>query len=299
MKYLVGCLISMVTLSQLFVVAQTSEDPPFRLPDSVQMLSDEIYSEAEPLRLDLFSPKKGDGPFPAVIFISCAGWRAGTRSNFWRQGAYLAERGFVAATTGCRPAPGSRYPTQLNDALAGIRWLRTHAKEHKVDAERIAVAGGSAGGHIAALIGANRWNGSDWSGVPVNLRVRAAVIFNGVFDIPSYAASGISGVLPLVRINLTNLLGATSDENIALWRDASPLSHITAQAAPFLLLHGTNDTTVPYTQALDMQRALRAVGVGAELFTAEGAEHAFFNRPPWYEPTNIRMAEFLTDVFKR
>ena len=86
--------------------------------------------------------------------------------------------------------------------------------------------------------------------------------------------------------------------NSTLWKSAAPLNHVTSQAAPFLLLHGTNDTAVPYSHAVEMQRRLRAVGVVAELFTAEGATHGFFNSAPWFEPTTRRTAEFLLTVLK-
>ena len=295
MKHRAVYLITMVAAGHLTLAEQTTQNPPFRLPDSVQMLADEVYSQPEPLRLDLFSPRLANRPLPGIIFIACGGWTSGFKSGFWRQAAYLAERGFVAAATQCRPAPASRYPTQLNDAVAAIRWLRIHATDYNVDSTRIAVAGASAGGHLAALIGTNRWNGADWSEAPVEVRVGAVVVFNGVLDVPSFAAN----VAPaIVRTNLTAFLGATSDENKALWRHASPLEHVTTQAAPFLLLHGTNDQTVPYTQSLDMQRALRTAGVNVELFTAEGADHGFFGTPPWYESTTARMTEFLTSVFR-
>lgn len=198
--------------------------------------------------------------------------------------------GYVAATVEYRLAPAARFPAQLDDALAAVKWLRTHASKYRVDSKRIAVAGGSAGGHLASLLGMNSWNGTDWSGVSAEGRVQAVVAFNPVLDLrppatpPSPAEPG--------------LLGASFGENPSLWRDASPVSHVGKSAAPFLLLHGTGDELVPYAQSLTMQRLLQKAGVTAELFTADGAGHGFLNAAPWYEPTVARMQEFLDRILR-
>lgn len=262
------------------------------------MLPDLPYAapDSQVLRLDLFRPRSRKGPFPAIVFVHGGGYVAGglgAKSQFWRQSVYLAERGFVAATIGWRRAPsdsssGARYPAALNDAQAAVRWLRAHSKEYNVDVQRIAIAGGSSGGHIAALVATNLWSGADWSGASVDARVQAAVIFNGVLDVPGSRAGA----------NLGEFLGKNYRADSALWKSASPTQHVTSQAAPFLLLHGTNDRSIPYAHAVEMQRRVRAVGVRAELFTADGADHGFFNSSPWYEPATKRMAEFLLEILK-
>jgi acetyl esterase/lipase len=274
--------------------AQNAQNPPFVIPDSVQMLSDIVYatSATGPLKVDLFVPRQSTGPVPGIVFIACGGWRMGNKSQFWRQSAYLATRGFVSGATQCRPSPGTLFPDQVNDATTAVRWLRDHSKEYGIDIDRIAIAGASAGGHLAALVGTNRWSGTDWSGAAPNTRVRAAVVFNGVFDAPGFDQQSI------VRTNLTTVLGAAQNDNPSLWLTASPLHHVTAGAASFLLLHGTNDVTVPYEQSLAMQRRLLAAGVKVELFSAEAVGHGFFNRPPWYEPSLTAVAEFLNRVFR-
>jgi acetyl esterase/lipase len=293
-KFLASCLVSLVVAHAIVLIAQTN--PPFRLPDSVRMLPDVLYNQPDRLRLDLFSPEPITNPAPAILFVVCGGWRGGIRSNVWRQAVYLAERGVIAAVTDCRPAPASQHPTQLNDAVSAIAWLRAHAKDYKIDPETIAVAGASAGGHLAALVGMNRWNGSDWSGAPPQMRVIAVVAFNAVLDVPRFGEPDAPAV---PRTNLSALLGSAPDRDPERWRAASPRHHVTPAAAPFLLLHGTHDEVVPYAQSVDMQRVLREAGVEAELFTADGGAHGFFNSPPWYGPTTTRMGEFLMRIFKR
>jgi pectinesterase len=92
---------------------------------------------------------------------------------------------------------------------------------------------------------------------------------------------------------VTEFLGCTYTEKPELWAEATPLTHVDKNSAAFLFLHGTGDKTVPYQQSLDMMNKLKAAGVEAELFTAEGAAHGFFNRPPWFEPTLARMEKFF------
>jgi acetyl esterase/lipase len=284
----------LMPLLLLSAVASTGQsvDPAFEVPDTVQMVREIAYAraEAEALALDLFVPRQGAGPFPGVVFVSCGGWITGAKSQFWRQGAYLAERGVAAATTQCRPAPATRFPAQLNDVVAAVRWLRSHASNYNIDPRRIAVAGASSGGHLAALVGSNLWNGVEWSGAPPDARVQAAVVFNGVLDVRAFVIPSI------VRTNLTTFLGSSLEQSEATWLAASPAHHVSAAAAPFLLLHGTDDAMVPYSQSVEMQRRLRVAGVKAELFTADGAAHGFFNQPPWYDSTVAAVAEFLRSV---
>jgi dipeptidyl aminopeptidase/acylaminoacyl peptidase len=97
--------------------------------------------------------------------------------------------------------------------------------------------------------------------------------------------------------NMTSFLGGTLNQVPELYVEASPVAHVSATSAPFLILHGTGDTSVPYTQALEMQKALQSVGVTAELFSANGANHGFFQQPKYYEPTVQRMEQFLRSVF--
>ena len=297
-------LLLLVSLSCLTLfVQQDLQTPSFVLSPSVRMVGDLSFVDAgsDPaLRLDLFIPKEGTGPFPAVLFVSCTGWVRGDKSQMWRQSAYLAERGYISATTQCRPAPATRFPAQIDDAVSAVRWLRRHANEYHLDPDRVAIAGASSGGYLAAMVGMNRWTGAEWSAAPDAARVQATVVFNAVLDAVDYATGDVSDRTRVgnARINLTTFLGRAFEIDPALWRVASALTHVTPQAAPMLLVHGTSDATVPFSQSVEMQRRLRTVGVRAELFAAEGADHGFFYNSPWYDPTLRRVTEFLDSVLK-
>lgn len=256
------------------------------------MLPDVQYSQpdGQALRLDLFLPS-GGGPKPAVVFLFGGGWTGGVKSSVWRQCVYLAEQGFVAASVQYRLAPAYRFPAALNDAQAAIIWLRSRATDYSIDATRVAIGGASSGGHLAELVGTNAWSGSDWSGAPANARVQAVVALSPVSKLSDQMTVG-------VQANIAKLLGATFVENPGAWDAASPLTHVSKRAAPFLILHGNADKVVPYDQSVAMLHRLQEAGVRAELFTAEGGDHPALFHPPWFDPANVAMGRFLDSVLK-
>lgn len=280
-----------------FAVTELSAQqvPPFELPPNVELNRDVVYATigTRQLLLDLFLPRQGAGPFPAVVYIHGGGWSGGNKNAFQRQAAYMATKGFVGACIQYRLSGEAQYPAALHDAKAAVRWLRANAKEYKIRVDRIGAAGGSAGGHLAALLGTTGDDPAYEGSVGVtgqSSRVQAVAAFNPAVDLVSLAqpqpakAAGSS---------LTQFFGKTYREDPDLYARASPLQLVTSKAPPFLFLHGDADTTVPYQESVDMRKALLAAGVKAEIMTAEGATHTFFNRPPWYELTLQRMEQFF------
>lgn len=274
--------------------------PAFRLPDTVELRRDIVYARYGPreLRLDLFLPKaRPSSPMPAIVYIHGGGWRNGNRSAFHRQAAHMATLGYAGACIEYRLSGEAIWPAAIHDAKAAVRWVRSQAGELGIDSRRIGAAGGSAGGHLAALLGTTSHR-KDLEGpgghAKFASRVRAVAAFNPAVDLVSFGKQ--------TRANLDNsiaaFLGKTYVESPTLWELATPITHVSARSAAFLFLHGNADTTVPMQQSLDMQARLKAAGVVAEFFPAEGAAHGFFNRPPWFEPTLQRMAEFFAAQLK-
>jgi dipeptidyl aminopeptidase/acylaminoacyl peptidase len=124
--------------------------------------------------------------------------------------------------------------------------------------------------------------------------VRAVAAFNPALDFVSFGEQGPDNAQSAVA----RFLGSPYMGREELWAKASPLTYVSKQSAAFLFLHGTGDKTVPYQQSVDMMNKLKAAGVHAEMFTAEGDGHGFFNRPPWYEPTLKRMEEFFEKTLR-
>lgn len=293
----VHCTVALLALASL--AAAQKQDPPFSLPEGVELKRDVVYGRGggRDLRLDLFLPKSGAGPFPAVVYVHGGGWTGGNRTAFQRQAAYMAARGIAGFCIEYRLSGEAKFPAALHDSKAAVRWVRANAKTYRINPEKIGAAGGSAGGHLVAMLGTTagikRFEG-DGGNPGQSSRVAAVAAFNPVLDFETLGKrAGANASNAIARF-----LGATYAENPRLWADASPITHASKDSAPFLFLHGTADTTVPYQQSLDMIERLKAAGVHAELFTAEGAAHGFFNRPPFFEPALKRMEEFFVRLLK-
>ena len=205
---------------------------------------------------------------PAIVFFFGGGWNSGNPTQFEPQCRALAARGIVAITADYRVA--SRQKTKpvdcVADAKSAVRWLRTHAARLGLDPQRIAAAGGSAGGHIAA---ATLVPGLDepGEGTAVSCRPDALVLFNPglvLAPINGYTPAGFGTTLSAER------LGA---ETNAL----SPGHHVTRGLPPTIIFHGDADTTIPFTASELFTSLMRAAGNRCELMRFPGQAHGFFN----------------------
>jgi len=294
-----ACMLSLALLLASVSPAQ-NQNPPFEQPGNVEIQRDLVYSTvgSRELHLDLFLPKEGAGPFPAIVYIHGGGWSGGNKNAFQRQAAYMAAKGYVGTCIQYRLSGEARYPAAVHDSKAAVRWLRANAARYRIDAKRIGAAGGSAGGHLAAFLGTTG-DRKEFEGLGgnagVSTRVRAVAAFNPVLNMtmarmrePAASAGGA----------LEKFLGASYAERPDLYAEASPITHVSRDSAAFLFLHGTADPTVPYQQSVEMMKKLKEAGVYADLFSAEDARHGFFNSPPWYEPTLKKMEEFFNRFLK-
>ena len=290
---------AVLLLALAAAAAAQNQNPAFSLPEGVELKRDVVYAKGggRDLHLDLFLPKAGAGPFPAVVYIHGGGWVNGSKAAFQRQAAYMATHGFAGACIEYRLSGEAKYPAAVHDSKAAVRWVRANAKALRINPDKIGCAGGSAGGHLVAMLGTTaglkRFEG-DGGNPGQSSRVAAVAAFNPAVDFESWGKLAPTNA----GNSLVKFLGATYAENPRLWADAAPLTHVGKDSAPFLFLHGNADSTVPYKQSVDMMKRLQAAGVHAEIFTAEGAAHSFFNRPPFYEPALKRMEEFFSRFLK-
>ncbi len=278
-----------------------AEEPPFQLPENVDVRKDLVYSKTgnREVVADLYFPKSGSGPFPAVIYVHGSGMpnkgTEGSKLAFRRQAALLGAKGFVGLTISYRFRTEARFPGCIYDAKAAVRWLRANAKQYRIDPERIGAVGASFGGYIVSMLATTEdlpeFEG-DGSNLGVSSRVKAVVAFNALVDpIDHHRGDGGPGKFP-------DFVGARYEDNPELWAKASPLAHVSKRCPPFLFLSGTNDPTPSFVEDQAMMKKLLAAGVHAEFFTAEGGRHGFFHEPPWFEPTLKRMEDFLTKHLK-
>jgi acetyl esterase/lipase len=273
----------------------------FTLAAGVAVDRDVVYTTAGPdeQKLDIYHPTSSSTPRPAVVFLHGGGWSAGGKRSFQRQAAYLAAQGYVCASINYRLSQEAPYPAALYDAKAAVRWMRANAQKYGIDPSRIAASGGSAGGQLAALIGTTadvKTMEGDRGNPGYSSAVQAVVVFNPLTDFVSALEETQSPAA--VTKAIVAFLGGPLEKVPEVYMSASPIAHISSASPPFLFLHGSSDTTLPFSQSTEMRDALEAVGVRAELFTANGANHGFFNAAPFYQPTLVRMQRFLDSVFK-
>jgi acetyl esterase/lipase len=262
---------------------------PTRRDDGSLHYSGVTYAVAfgfRPLQLDLWVPPAAD-PAPLVVWIHGGGFMFGDRRYLpetLRPGQVFDEllaAGLAVASIDYRHALEAPFPAQLHDAKAAVRYLRAHADELGIDTGRIGVMGESAGGHIAALVGltAHRPDLEGTHGVVgPSSAVDVVVDWYGPADLSTMPRKTLP---PAVAAKLPpELLVAPEDQLTrglagAALADASPVTHVTADAPPFLLVHGTTDWLVPYAQSEQLAAELTAAGVPVRLVPVEGAEHIF------------------------
>jgi acetyl esterase/lipase len=258
--------------------------PDGRLPRATQpadtrTLRDLEYAKAdgEPLLLDLYLPKDPPAhPIPLVVWIHGGGWRAGDKSRC--PAIPLVEHGYVVASIDYRLSTEAKWPAQIYDCKAAIRWLRTHAKEYDYDPQRIGVWGGSAGGHLVAMLGTSgavkELEGSEGN-ESISSRVQAVCDWFGPTDLEKLAAAHPNITRNREATNaVALLLGGPIDENKDKARQANPITYISKDDPPFLIMHGDKDPLVPLNQSELLQEALDKAGVSCKLQIVEGAGHA-------------------------
>jgi acetyl esterase/lipase len=256
-------------------VATAQKPAKMNVPENVVFVPNIEYANpgGQHLQLDLARPKAGDGPFPAAVCIHGGGFRAGTRQGYDGLCLRLAQHGYVAVTVSYRLAPKYQFPAAVHDVKAAVRWLRANAKEYRIDPDRIGVTGGSAGGHLAQVLGVTadvRQFEGDGGNPEQSSRVACVVNYFGPSDFTkSYGKSvDAAEVLPL-------WLGGNLEQMRQKHVVASPLYWVTPDAAPTLCIHGTEDKYVAYEQAVWLIDRLKAAGVEADLLALGGAGHGF------------------------
>jgi acetyl esterase/lipase len=239
-----------------------------KLPAGTAEYRDLSYgTHKERNNLDLFVPKS-DSPVPLVLWVHGGGWSGGSKEGI-NPALRLLDHGYAVAATNYRLSQQAVFPAQIEDVKAAVRFLRMNAKKYNLDPERFGAWGGSAGGHLVALLGttgAVKEFDTD-SNKNTSSNVQAVIDFFGPTDLlklsPPDAANN----------PITRLLGGTTGEKKDLAMKANPITHVTKDDPPFLIVQGDADPLVPANQSELLAAALKKAGVECELVILKGAGH--------------------------
>jgi acetyl esterase/lipase len=236
---------------------------------------------------DLYLPA-GDGPFPLIVNVHGGYWRRGSRDTFQYWGPYLAERGYAGLTISYRlTKPGkSTYPGVVNDVRAAVQFMRGSASEFRLNPDRFALWGNSAGAHLAAMVAlagdSPQFKDAYPQDVHGSLSTRVKVLI-GTYGIYDLVAQWKYSQLQNPGDNLVeSLLGASLPQNRRLYFDASPISYATLDnnKTAVFVIWGTEDDTVDYrTQSLEFLTALKQAEFQARPCVVHGAPHYWLSDP--------------------
>jgi pectinesterase len=204
----------------------------------------------------------------------------------------LARRGYVAATIEYRLSNEAKYPAQIHDLKAAVRWLRANASRYHIDPNRIAAVGASAGGHLVALLGATN-EMRNFEGNGGNQSVSSMV--QSVVDIDGTATFVDPGNIDKEKKGPfdtnTRLIGGTFEQKPDVWREASPITHVSSKSAPVLFINSSSYR--PFQQREEMRDKLKALGIVSEMVVIPDTPHPFWLFHPWFDSTVEYVDEFL------
>jgi acetyl esterase/lipase len=245
---------------------------PVPVTSTVQIVKDIEYGRGGemPLYLDLYIPETPIiKPMPAVIFIHGGGWQSGDK--YPSQVRSLAQCGFFAVSINYRLSGVAIFPAAVEDCKCAVRWLRANAVKYNVDPNRIGVWGGSAGGHLALMVACTdetaglEGNGS-WE--TYSSRVQAVCSYYGPTDLMSMQDGGDTAAP-------AKFIGGSLLEKPETYKLASPVTYVTLDDPPLLMVHGQSDRVVPYAQSVKMLDAYLKLGLKVELVEVLNAGHGF------------------------
>jgi sialate O-acetylesterase len=241
--------------------------------------------------LDIYLPKEGKAPYPVIITIAGSAFFSDkSKDRAFKLGEPLLDQGFAIVATNHRSSRKSIFPAHANDIKGVVRFVRANASKYQLDTDFIGIAGNSSGGHLSAFtalsagikeytVGKHTLNleGDIGGNLSESSHVDAVVDWYGPTDFQAMDECGSKMTHDAPDSPESVLVGGPIQENEALCKIANPITYIDSQDPPFLIIHGTADSLVPYCQSVLLQEALDKAGVSNELITVPGAGHG----GPW------------------
>lgn len=227
------------------------------------------------LLLDLYLPEKSGGKLPLIIWIHGGGWHAGAKENCFAADNGFVQKGFAVASVEYRFSDVAIFPAQIEDCKSAVRWLRDNADKYNLDPERFGAWGSSAGGHLVALLGTTGdikdFDKGDH--LEFSSAVQAVCDYYGPVDFQTFVTTPGYEKHAGPESAETELIGGTVMENQEKARKASATTYVSKEDAPFLIIHGDKDPTVPVGQSVMFYDALKQAGVQADYHCIKGAKH--------------------------
>ncbi len=252
--------------------------PPRPPPEGIRILRDIEFGRGgeRVLRLDLFLPEKASPkPLPVVVWVPGGGWIASSKE--YCGAVDILDQGYIVASIEYRISSEALFPAQIHDCKAAIRWLRANASKYNMDPNRIGAWGGSAGGHLVALLGTSgdvkdlEGNGGN---PDFSSRIQAAFALAGPTDFNQYLELGKDNWKMLVDV-AEKLIGGKIEDNPEKVAQANPITYVNGDEPPFLLATGDSEKAVPYQQSVILHQALVKAGCDATLHMEKGKGHAW------------------------
>ena len=247
------------------------------------------------LKLDLWKPVGAAAPLPLIVYVHGGAWRRGSRESVPIKS--MTGAGFAIASVDYRLSPEAKFPAQVHDIKAAVRFLRAKAEPLGLATESIAIVGTSAGGHLAALVGVSNGHveleGKVGGHLDQSSAIGAIVSFYGAANLNTILKQstphGLSVRVPALEL----LLGAVPEKVPDIAALASPVSHVDAADPPLLLLHGDRDPQMPINQSHELHGAFLKVGAASTFTVVHGAAHG---GKGFYTPEQLAaVARFLQD----
>lgn len=302
-KYWFALLVAVGVVSQSFVI-----DRPLKQTigeaGTERIFRDVSYANISPTQvMDIYLPE-GDGPFPIVVLIHGGAFKMGDKRMETRNAEALVAKGYAAASINYRLSGEAKFPAQIEDCKAAVRFLRTNASKFKLNPEKIGSWGASAGGNLSAMLGTSsgiaELEGSDLGNAGVSSKVLASVDWFGPIN---FLIMDEEAKLLNFSINTNSetspesqLIGKAIQSAPELVAKANPTTYISADDAAFFIQAGSMDRNIPYTQSRNFYEAVKKV-LGNEKVSFELLEGAGHGGPQFSEASNIEKVIAFFDKY--
>jgi acetyl esterase/lipase len=267
------------------------------MPGNVKINKNISYTKTpeKNLYLDVYSPTDKSGQkLAAVLMVHGGGWRSGDRTHNNTLARQLAARGFLTVTADYRLSADALYPAGVNDLKTAVSWLRINAESYRIDTNKIAILGFSAGGQLAALMGTTNEEQIYKSSIKNHSsKVQAIIDIDGTLAF-IHPESG-EGDDSRSTSAATYWFGFSKMQKPELWNEAGALNHVGASTPPILFINSSVDRM--HAGRDDMIKKLNDLNIYSEVHSFPDAPHTFMFFDPWFEPTLNYINDFLNRVF--